>query len=74
MTFQELENNISRLKLPYIECNLFSPELVPGAFQNEGLYVCRNKDTWEVHSVKDENDRVRGIFFNDYDAINFILK
>ena len=72
MTFEELEINISKLKLPYIECNLFSPGLVPGLFQRDGLYVCQNNNIWEIYVCERDLKIPKAIFYNENDLYEYV--
>ena len=73
MTLEELKINISRLKLPYLECNLFSPEAVPGRFLNDGLYVYRNGETWEIYHCDGPLKMWKASFYDEKDLYEFVF-
>lgn len=73
MTLEELKTNIGRLKLPYLECNLFSPEAVPGRFLNDGLYVCKEGDVWQVYHCDGPLKMWKAYFYRESDLYEYVF-
>lgn len=43
-----------------------------GKTNTNQIYIQKNHKRWEVHSVQEQNDVIRGVFFCDLDAIDFL--
>ena len=73
MTFEELKEKIGKLKLPFLECNLFSPELVPGRYGNVGLYVEKAEDVWNVYECERGLKMPKALFYREEDLYEYIF-
>ena len=43
-----------------------------GQTEKNQIYILKRKGKWEVHSAYEGEDLIRGVFFNDIDAIDFM--
>ena len=57
------------LKHYKIPANEYSFE---GKTNDSQIYIHKNENKWEVHSVQNQTDVIRGVFFNNFDAIDFM--
>lgn len=73
MTLEELTVQIKKLKLPYLECNLFSMEQDSGTFPNGGLYICKKEDIWEVYECERTLKIRKAIFYNEEDVYEYVF-
>ena len=73
MTLEELKENMRKLKLPYLECSLFSPELVPGTFLHDGLYVQKKQENWEVYVCEGPLKMPKAVLFNESDLYEYVF-
>ena len=73
MSLEELKEEIGKLKLPYLECNLFSPELLPGRYQETGLYVEKAEDVWNVYECERLLRMPKATFYREEDLYEYVF-
>lgn len=73
MTFLELKDNLCKLKLRNVYCNLFDENLEPVGFRKAGLYVAEKGEIWEVYQCEKGELDLLGLFYNESDLYDYIL-
>ena len=69
MTLEQLKTNLSKLKLPYLECSLFTSQ----PFDHEGLYICHTESVWQVYVCDQSLQILKAIFEKEEDVYDYVF-